>query len=135
MNSRSNLVLRVVLAVLFLFVLDGCSFSELNVEEEPIAAITITDVDGKVWDITTAVVKYGFVAEEFDFGLGKNFIVPLDHPRLVGPGDRGYPSDEATFLVVGTNINGDVRAYGQLDIIRNEVVNETIGEAHVAVSY
>ena len=130
-RSRAGIA-AVMLAAL---VVSGCSVEDVTVTEGDRDAVVITDVKGQSWDITTAAYDYGMDPDKFDFGLGKNAIVPLDSPPMLSPGDRGYPSDDASFLVVGSARGGDVRAYGKLDIIQHEVVDEVIGGAHVAVTY
>lgn len=97
--------------------------------------ITITDRTGKVWDVTDAVNKYGFSASQFQFGLGPNAIKPILNPQFIGPSDPGYPSAVETFLVVGTNINGDSRAYRIDHLNRHEVVDDKFGDVHVAVGW
>ena len=49
--------------------------------------VTITDRADHVWDISTAVHKYGFEADQFDYGLGVNVIRPIDGPDFLAPGD------------------------------------------------
>jgi hypothetical protein len=116
-------------------VLGGCSFTEVNEEETPIEPVVLIDETGKKWDVTSAVNKYGFEVDRFEFGLGPRAIRPLIEPEMLSPGDSGYPSDDAPFLVIGTAINGDARAYGKLDISAHEVVDEIVGGAPVAVAY
>lgn len=122
-------------AVVVSVVLGGCSFSEVTDERVTSEPVVLVDQTGKEWDITTAVWKYGFEVERFEFGLGPKAILPLLDPVMLSPGERNYPADDETFLVIGTAIEGDVRAYGKFDIIQNEVVDEFIGGTPVAVAY
>ena len=116
-------------------VLGGCSFTEVNDEELTPETIVLVDQTGMEWDISTAIWKYGFEVERFEFGLGPRAIQPILEPEMLSPGDRNYPGDDATFLVIGASINGDIRAYGKFDVIQNEVVDEFIGGTPVAVAY
>lgn len=116
-------------------VLGGCSFTEVNEEEMAAEAVVIVDRTGKEWDVTEAVSRFGFEVERFEFGLGPHAIRPLIEPELLSPGDLGYPGPDEQFLVIGASINGDARAYGKLDLMRNEVVDDYIGGAAVAVAY
>ena len=116
-------------------VLGGCSFTEVIEDEATPETVVLVDLTGKGWDITTAVRKYGFEVERFEFGLGPRAIRPLIEPDMLSPGDFGYPSEDAPFLVIGVAIDGDIRAYGKLDLTVNEVVDEYIGGAPVAVAY
>jgi hypothetical protein len=97
--------------------------------------VTITDRQGHVWDISVPVYKYGFNADEFDYGLGVGAIRPIRGPDFFAPGDPGYPSPGDDFPLVGVTRRGEARAY-PIDILsRHEIVNDFIGDAHLAVSY
>jgi len=122
-------------AVLAAAALGGCSFTDVNDEISVPEKVVLTDQTGKKWDITTAVHKYGFEVERFEFGLGPDAIKPLIEPEMLSPGDAGYPSDDDVFLVIGVSIGGDDRAYGKMDLTKSEVVDEYIGGAPVAVTY
>jgi hypothetical protein len=119
-------------------VLGGCSFTEVteDTEEPPVPdPVVLVDQTGKEWDITTAVWKYGFEVGRFEFGLGPLAIRPLIEPEMLSPGDLGYPGDDEPSLVIGVSINGDVRAYGKLALHINEVADDYIGGAPLAVAY
>lgn len=116
-------------------VLGGCSFTEVTEEKSVPEPVILIDQTGKEWDITTAVWKYGFEVERFDFGLGPRAIRPLINPEMLSPGDIGYPGDDEPSLVIGVSINGDVRAYGKLQLNLNEVADDYIGGAPLAVAY
>ena len=75
------------------------------------------------------------VPERFAHGLGIHFIRPILNPRMLSPGDEGYPSDDDDFLVIGVNLNGFTRAYPIYIMRWKEVANEQFGDAHVAVAY
>ena len=95
---------------------------------------SITDFEAKTWDVTHAQ-KYGMVPERFAHGLGIHFIRPILSPRMLSPGDEGYPSDDGDFLVIGVDLNGFTRAYPVYIMRWKEVANEQFGDAHVAVAY
>jgi len=97
--------------------------------------ILIRDNTGKEWDVTHAVEKYGFVATQFQYGLGPFAIRPILEPEMVGPGESGYPSKNNDLLVIGTTLNKESRAY-PLDVLnRHEIADEIFGEQYVAVAY
>jgi hypothetical protein len=117
----------------------GCSSTA---PEEPKAdvvseggKILIVDRTGKKWDVTHAVQKYGFVASEFQFGLGPNAITPILDPEMISPGESGYPGSDQTFLMIGATIGGDSRAYRIDHLNGHEVVDEAFANVHVAVGW
>ena len=50
-------------------------------------------------------------------------------------GQNGYPSPDQTFTVLGTEINGNSRAYPLDVLIRHEIANERFTSTYVAVAY
>jgi len=120
-------------------VVGGCSSTA---PEEPRAVVVteagktfIVDRTGKKWDVTHAVQAYGFVAGEFQFGLGPNAIKPILDPEMISPGESGYPSSDGTFLIIGTTIDEDSRSYRISDLNGREVADEAFGDVHVAVGW
>ncbi len=97
--------------------------------------INIEDRTGKRWDVTHAVEKYGFKAEDFEFGLGPFAIQPIQNPKFIKAGDAGFPSEKDRFLVIGTDLNNDPRAYPISVLSRHEITNEQFNQTHVAVGY
>ena len=97
--------------------------------------IFIIDRTGKQWDVTHAVKKYGFNADEFQFGLGPNAIPPINNPIFVQIGDPSFPSLNQTFLVIGTILNDEARAYPLFTLPSHEVVNDRCGDQYVAIGY
>jgi hypothetical protein len=84
--------------------------------------------------------------------LKENHIVPLDQIVSGGPPPDGIPSiDNPRFisiqdadnngllrdddLVLGLNINGDIRAYPLQILVWHEIVNDNVGRIPVAVTY
>jgi hypothetical protein len=81
---------------------------------------------------------------------GEKSIIPIDKIVSGGPPKDGIPSiDKPKFvsvqdankflqdgdLVIGLNINGDVRAYPQQILVWHEIVNDKVGDIPVAVTY
>lgn len=98
-------------------------------------AIIIVDRTGKKWDVTHAVKKYGFKADAFQFGLGPFAIRPILNPKMIGPGHPRYPDANRTFLVLGTRLEDEARAY-PIDVMSFfEIADEKFGDTHVAVGY
>lgn len=97
--------------------------------------VIITDRQSHDWDVTTAVYKYGFEPQDFDYGLGVNVIRPVVEPVFLAPHDADYPADGVDFSLVGIELAGEARAYPVDILTRHEIVNDVIGGAHLAVSY
>jgi hypothetical protein len=98
--------------------------------------ITITDISGKEWDITHAVNVYGFDPEDFEFGTGTDAFPAVFDPHYVGPGESGYPHENATRMVMGATFFGDARSYSLAAMARREVINDVWGgDTYLAVAY
>jgi len=98
-------------------------------------AVFITDRTGRKWDITHAVVRYNLEKGNFNYGLGPDAIQPVNSPDFLSPQDNGYPADDSGERVIGIEIEGDARAYPITPLSRHEVVNDYVGQSHVAVTY
>ena len=97
--------------------------------------VFIQDRTGKSWDVTHAASNYGFVPEQFQFGLGPFAIPPILNPQMVEQGQSGYPSSSDQTRVIGTTINRDTRAY-PLSVLRShEIADERFDSTYVAVAY
>jgi hypothetical protein len=124
---------------LCIILISGCSLNSpsggnsIVIEEDD--KIFIQDQSGKSWDITHAVNRYGFNASNFQNGLGPYALTPINDPEFLEPGESGYPGNQETFLVIGTSINNDTRAYALGDLLLHEVVNERFDETYVSVAY
>ncbi len=118
----------------------GCSSVDAPEEEttqvkEEGDRIFIVDQTGMEWDITHAVRAYGMRPELFQFGLGPYAIRPIINPRMLSPGEGGYPTGDQTHIVIGTTIGGESRAYSIDDLNAHEIVDEVFGDVHVAVGW
>ena len=100
-----------------------------------ITEATITDQTGKRWDITHAANIYGFYQESFRHGLGPFAIRPILDPEMLSPGDPGYPAPDNDDIIIGVNINGDIRAYPLKYLVAHEIVNDRFDDVYVAIGY
>ncbi len=105
-----------------------------STDQDP-GSIYLTDRNGERFDITYAVKKYGMSRRDFDHGIGKNAIRPLDHPAMIAPGEWNYPKARDDAWIIGAEIDGDVRSYPIRPLAHHEIVNETIGQTQAAVAY
>jgi hypothetical protein len=85
--------------------------------------------------VTHAASNYGFVPEEFQFGLGPFSIQPILNPRMVEKDQSGYPSKTDQSRVIGTILSGDIRAYPLSVLGSHEIVDERFDSTYVAVAY
>ncbi len=97
--------------------------------------IYIVDKTGKRWDVTHAEKRYGMKASQFQFGLGPNAIPPINHPKFVQAGDPEFPDPNKTFLVIGTQLRGEARAYPLFILKTHEIVNDVFEDKPVAIGY
>lgn len=97
--------------------------------------IFIIDQAGDRWNITHAVRRYGFDPEGFQFGLGKTAIPPIIVPAFIGPEHHRYPADGDEQLVMGVELEGEIRAYPLFDLSFHETVRDRFGDTPVTVAY
>ena len=136
--KRQKFYLSIIFIVLLIS--GGCEFFSSNDDDQAKVIrrdnkVFIEDRTGKNWDVTHAQAKYGFVPEEFQFGLGPFAIPPILNPKMVEQGEIGYPGNNDNSQIIGTTLNGDTRAY-PLDVLsRHEVADERFDSTFVAVAY
>lgn len=97
--------------------------------------IILVDQKNKEWDITHAVENYGFVPEDFQFGIGLGIIKPIFNPEFISFGDPDFPNADEAFLILGYTQDNDTRAYPIADMSRHEAVNDSFGTTHLTVAY
>jgi len=97
--------------------------------------IIITDVTGEDFDITNAVLKHNMAQAYWQFGLGRRAIKPIINPMMLEPGSVGYPDENSIADVIGVNFQGDARAYMIRNLNSREVVDDLVGEQHLAATY
>lgn len=120
---------------------DNVEIKEVDPNQPIEPGLTITDTiyiidqTGKRWNVSHAVSQYGFVAEQFQFGLGPDAIKPILNPEMLCPGDPGYPDDSDNMVVIGLSLEEPARAYPLNIMSTHEVANENIEDTHVAVAY
>lgn len=116
-----------MLAATFLFSLVAACSSGSQVAPED---AYITDKTGERWSLDQAVTL-GYRPEGFEFGLGRNAIVPLSDDR-VQENPKNVPDD---LRVIGVVVEGVARAYAVAPLRRHEVVNSVIGGTAFAAAY
>jgi len=128
------------IAIVFLMIVAvGCSgvTTESPVRVDGDRTI-IVDRTGREWDITHAVEHYGMDPDHFNFGIGVGSIPSVDNPRVIGPGESGYPDKDSPLGVFGVNLSGIIRAYGIGELTSHEVFNDEYEEGgyrYVSVAY
>jgi hypothetical protein len=97
--------------------------------------VSIKDQKGKIWNITHAVEKYGFIPENFQYGLGPYAFLPINDPQFLSPGDVGYPAAANDVIVIGYKDENITRAYSLNILVHHEIVNDMFHDVPVAVGY
>jgi hypothetical protein len=115
--------------------------------------LIITAMNANSMSIANSITNNGSINKASTAGVEeeqKNNIITLDQIVSGGPPPDGIPSiDEPKFisiqeadkyledseLVLGANINGDVRAYPLQILVWHEIVNDKVGGVPVAVTY
>ena len=114
-----------------------------------IAIVFISFQDESNSSMSPAVVPTDFTESEIMETDGIKHLIPLDKIKGGGPPKDGIPSidnpvfvtaSESNFMsdsdtVIGLEINGDARAYPLFILVWHEIVNDTVGEKPVSVTY
>jgi hypothetical protein len=117
-----------------LLVAVACSDS-VTIDTRPVDRIVLLDEVGGSWDITQAVLRYGFEPDRFRFGLGAFAIPPLVLPPMARAGDPAFPASDSAFSVAAVSFRGLDRAYGRDEMLTYQVINDTLAARAVAVVY
>jgi len=128
MMMIKNITLVVVLIVSFI----GCTrqiTSSTPVVREG-GKIYIVDKTGYKWDVTQAG-SIGFKPEKFQYGIGKDAILPLDASGLSND-KKDVPDD---LRIIGVEEGTSAQAYSVQKLRSHEVANSAIGSKPIAVGY
>lgn len=110
----------------------GCT--KQNTSSPPVVReggkIYIVDKTGYRWDVTQAE-SIGFKPEKFQYGIGKDAILPLDASGL-GDDKKDVPDD---LRVIGVEEGASAQAYSVQKLRSHEVANSAIGSKPIAVGY
>jgi hypothetical protein len=68
-------------------------------------------------------------------GPPRDGIPSIDNPKFVSTEEASSNFLQGSDLVVGLEINGDVRAYPLKILVWHEIVNDDVGGTHIAVTY
>lgn len=121
-----------ILVIATLFFVIGVQKSPVT-QISPVAAsegFFITDQKGEKWDVTQAV-SLGFDPKGFQFGIGRNAIVPLGSKDLKASPESMGSSDR----VIGISQGDEAHAYRVGRLNMHEVANTTLGDAAIAAVY
>ena len=149
-NKKSALVIVtsiiIVISVVIVTMVNNARTNSINFSPSS----PNTDLLGKGNSLSTSSLLIGQINAQKEEELQKH-IVPLDQIVSGGPPPDGIPSiDNPKFvtvqeagknflsdsdLVLGININGDVRAYPLLILVWHEIVNDKVGGVPLAVTY
>ena len=150
LNKKSALVIAasiiIVISVVVIAMVNIARTDSINFSSSP----SNTNLLGKRNFLPSSSVLIGQSNAQKE-GEEQKHIVPLDQIVSGGPPPDGIPSiDNPKFvtvheagnnflsdsdLVLGININGDIRAYPLLILMWHEIVNDKVGGVPVAVNY
>ncbi|SCY58613.1 DUF3179 domain-containing (seleno)protein [Desulfoluna spongiiphila] len=92
--------------------------------------VWIVDRMGERWEVTDAE-KLGFEPERFQYGIGRDAIVPLDE----GAFSRAPSGLWGGTRVIGFGAEDDARAVSVDILTRHEILNTALAGASVAAAY
>jgi hypothetical protein len=90
----------------------------------------IVDQKGEHWEVTQAM-DLGFRPEEFQFGIGRDAIRPLDDAYLGSEGQT-LPGEAR---VIGVKNATAAHAYSVRRLTRHEIANTRLGDTPIAAAY
>ncbi|MBI4849658.1 MAG: DUF3179 domain-containing protein [Nitrospirae bacterium] len=90
----------------------------------------IVDKTGYKWDVTQAE-SIGFKPDKFQYGMGKDAILPLDASEL-SDDKKDVPDD---LRIIGVEEGPTAQAYSVQKLRSHEVANSAIGSKPIAVGY
>ncbi len=121
--------LTIVLSSIFILAFGHVQPSHSGVEKVD-GKTYLIDRTGERWDITQAV-GIGFNPRNFEFGIGRNTIRPLDDTSLTD----GTEFKDFGARVIGVENGDDAHAYVVLRLTRHEIANTQLGEKPIAAAY
>ena len=117
---KNKLFLLVCAVVLF-----SCSSTSTEETKDPMDPQGGDPNTSKEWSVP--------ITEVLDGGPGKDGIPALENPDFIGAQNAGFLKDDD--LVIGFKNGDDVRAYPHIILDWHEIVNDTIGDVVLAVTY
>ncbi|RJQ56654.1 MAG: DUF3179 domain-containing protein [Nitrospiraceae bacterium] len=126
------MVKSMILAAVLIMSFTGCTK-----QDAPSAPVVreggktyIVDKTGYKWDVTQAG-SIGFKPDKFQYGIGKDAILPLDASGL-SDDKKDVPDD---LRVIGVEEGASAQAYSVQKLRSHEVANSAIGSKPIAVGY
>ncbi|NOY69406.1 MAG: DUF3179 domain-containing protein [Deltaproteobacteria bacterium] len=127
MNIYKKTIILFVLLSLIGFCASASAFTKVK---KPDNRIYIQDRHGEKWDVTQAA-GLGFKPENFQYGIGRNAIVPVDDKKLRSNGF--FASSD--MRVIGIAKDDEAHAYSVSKLRRHEIANSVIADTPIAVGY
>lgn len=122
---------KTIIAAVLLSLIGYCaSTSAFTSIKKPNNRIYIQDRHGEKWDVTEAA-SLGFKPENFQYGIGRNAIVPVDGKKLTS--NDFFVS--SSLRVIGIAKKGDAQAYSVPKLRHHEIANSVIANTPIAVGY
>ncbi len=131
MKNRTNMFFKVmalfvVSCSVYLVTADSV-FSSVIREK---GKVYIQDQAGERWDVTQAEL-IGFKPEGFQYGMGRDYFMPLDDSYLSDDTDNV----SLNLRILGVAADSEAKAYSIPRLSRHEIANSWIGSKPIAVGY
>jgi hypothetical protein len=117
-----------VLIFMAFLTLDGTSLLSIDLTQSPIASYSGQNNN----EATTQIVPLDQIVSG---GPPRDGIPSIDNPKFVSSEEASSNFLQGSDLVIGLEINGDVRAYPLKILVWHEIVNDDVGGTPVAVTY
>ena len=125
---KNNYIAYVVMLLSLLLMGDKVAGMAMVIEEND--KTYIQDTHGEKWDVTQAL-SLGFNPHEFQFGIGRNAIRPVDDSGLTA-----NTEDTPKHLrVIGVTDGKAAHGYSVQKLVRHEIANTTLGNIDIAAAY
>ena len=117
-------VVGVSVVILFMLLQDGANSTSVETSDHT-SELKFVETNGVKHLVPLDKIKGG--------GPPKDGIPSIDDPIFASVSESQFMSDSDT--VIGLEINGDARAYPLFILVWHEIVNDTVGEIPVSVTY
>ena len=133
--------LKIIIPIIIIVVSITLSTLFISLQDEFVSQTTMVDstmsdsiISSELKLMETNGVKHLIPLDKIkDGGPPKDGIPSIDNPIFVDVSDSNFMSDSD--IVIGLNINGEIKAYPLFILVWHEIVNDKIGDTPISVTY